>query len=127
LAFTAGVKVSVPDDDIEGCAEKSVILLLVTLKVRVCSASGSPSLIAVAHPETVWAPASSATVWFPPLAKDGGSFTAVTVKVAALLFDRNPGSVAVNVIVTEPFQSGSGIVTDATLFDIDTLSGALPE
>ena len=44
----------------------------------------------------------------------GASLTAVTVKVAGSEAKSRPGSVAVNVMVSEPFQSAFGIVIVAT-------------
>ena len=44
----------------------------------------------------------------------GASLTAVTVKLAASSANRAPGSVALKVIVSDPFHSASGIVIVAT-------------
>jgi len=58
----------------------------------------------------------------------GASLTAVTVKVAGSLSERNPGSVAVKVIVSLPFQSALGAVIVATrLTSILTVRSTLPE
>ena len=58
----------------------------------------------------------------------GASFTAVTVNVAASEPDKNPGSVAVKVMSSEPFQSGLGIVIVAMrLTSISTVNSLFPE
>src|SRR5439155_22553725 len=49
FAFGAGVKVSVPLAPTVGCAEKSVLSLLLTLKLTVCDDSFGPGEIAVAQ------------------------------------------------------------------------------
>jgi len=52
----------------------------------------------------------------------------LTVKVAGSSSDRSPGSVAVNVMVSMPYQSGSGIPIVATrLTSIVTVRSVLPE
>ena len=58
----------------------------------------------------------------------GASFTAVTVNAAASESDSRPGSVAVNVIVSLPFQVGDGMAIVATRpASIVTVSSVLPE
>ena len=51
----------------------------------------------------------SGMVWSGMLVTFGGSFIGVTVNVALSESVRFPVSVAVNVMVSAPFQSGSGI------------------
>ena len=57
----------------------------------------------------------------------GGSLTFVTVNVAGSSSHNPPGSVALNVIVSEPYQSALGIVIVATRFTILTVSCEFPE
>ena len=63
-------------------------MLPVTTKLTVWPASLGPAEIAVAQPATVWAPASSSTVWSAPFVKTGASLTGLTVSetVAVALF-----------------------------------------
>ncbi len=61
----AGVNDSVPLAATAGCppAVKSVVSLLVTVKLTTCAdSSAGPGEIACAQPATVWAPAFSLTV-----------------------------------------------------------------
>src|SRR5262245_59147524 len=73
-----------------GWALNRLLLSFLTMKFSVWLASSAgPALIVVAQPATVWAPASSRTVWLAPLVKLGASLTALTVIVkvwAALTF-----------------------------------------
>src|SRR5919206_10709 len=74
LALAAGVKVSVPSAATAGWVENRPLLLLVTLKWTVWLDSlAGPADMAVAHPEKLCAPASSATVLSGPLVKLGAS------------------------------------------------------
>jgi len=80
-----------------------LLLLLVTVKLSDwLEGSPEPLLKLLAHPLTVWAPASSFTDWSLPFVNDGSSFTAVTVTTNAsstvLLFD-----VPRTVIVAVPY------------------------
>ena len=59
--------------------------------------------------------APSATVWFGISVTTGASLTAVTVNVAGSESVSEPKSVAVNVIVSLPFQSTSSGVIVAIL------------
>jgi hypothetical protein len=63
-----------------GPAENNVGLVLATmLNDTVCADSlAGPELMALAHPTTLWGPASSGTVSSPPLVNEGASLTAVT-------------------------------------------------
>ena len=71
-----------------GWAEKRALLSLVTMKSTVWpDSSAGPALMAVAQPATVWAPASSCTVWSAPLVKDGASLTGLTVTVTLDVFE----------------------------------------
>src|SRR4029079_2693496 len=54
-----------------------------------------PALIAVAQPDTLWAPASSRTVWLTPLLKLGASLTGVPVTGLEPLTDRAPSDTLV--------------------------------
>ena len=66
-------------------------------------------------------------VWPGISATTGASLTGVIVNVAGSEVDEQPGSVAVNVIVSEPFQSAFGAVIVATRFaSIDTVNSVLP-
>src|SRR4029077_10254479 len=88
FALAAVVYVNVPLAAIAGCVANSALLLLVTVKLSAWPiSSAGPALIDVAHAATVWAPASSSTVWFAPAAKLGESLTEtiVTLIVAVLL------------------------------------------
>ncbi len=70
----------------------------------------------------------SLMVWLGMSETTGASLTLVTVKVAGSLSDNRPGSVAVNVIVSEPNQSAFGIVIVATrLISMLTVNSVLPE
>src|SRR2546428_259116 len=70
FALAAGVKVGVRLVVVAGVQASGVLLLLLTMKFSTCAASlAGPALIAVAHPTTVWPPASSFTVWFAPFVK----------------------------------------------------------
>src|SRR5881397_4009129 len=63
-----------------GWEENRALLLLETMKLRLCPASSAgPALMAVAQPATLCAPESSATVWSAPFVKLGASLTATTV------------------------------------------------
>src|SRR5215475_15046778 len=74
-----------------GCAEKSALLLFVTMKSNNCDdSSAGPFESAVAQGLTVCAPASSLTVWSAPLVNEGTSFTELTVIVAVALPALNP-------------------------------------
>ena len=55
----------------------------------------------------------SLIVWPGMSDTTGALLTAVTVNTAGSLSDSNPGSVAVNTIVSLPFQLGPGTVTVA--------------
>ena len=80
IASTADVYVRLPAALMAGWLEKRPLLLLDTLKVSDWAASSAgPSLSAVAHPFTVWAPEFSLTSSLAPLVNEGESFTAVTV------------------------------------------------
>src|SRR5262245_30145598 len=62
-AFGAGVYVKSPDALMVCCALNNAVLLLLTfLHAVFLIYSGSPLLIDVAQPATLWAPASSLTV-----------------------------------------------------------------
>ena len=64
------------------------MLFVLTVNVKVWPASlAGPTLIPVAHPATVCAPASSFTVWLSPSVKVGASFTAVTLIVTVATFE----------------------------------------
>ena len=72
--------------------------------------------MAVAHGLTVWAPASSSTVWSAPLVKLGASLTAVTVMVkvwVALLSTPPlavpPSSWMLTVTMAEPLALAAGV------------------
>jgi len=69
----------------------------------------------------------SAIVWPGILPTTGASLSGVTVNVARSLSDFPPGSVAVNVMVSEPFQSAFGTLIVATLDTMETVSALLPE
>jgi len=78
--------------------------------------SAGPALMPVAQPATLWAPASSSTVWSEPAVNDGTSFTAVTVIVnvwSALVSTPPlavpPSSLRLTVTVAEPFASAAGV------------------
>ena len=72
FALAAGVNVSVPAGETAGGVENSDgFVLFVTLNVTVWNDSFGPGEIPVAHPETLWAPASSSTVTFAPAVNDG--------------------------------------------------------
>ena len=62
LALAAGVKVKVPVVvEMAGCVANRALLLLLTPKLSDWpDSSGGPALMTVAHPVTVWAPASKA-------------------------------------------------------------------
>src|SRR5947209_14483451 len=93
LAFGAGVKVRVPVDETAGWLLNRPLLLLLTMKSSVWPLSlPGPLPRVVAHPETVWAAASSFTVWSAPLVKLGTSLTGLTViiTIAALAESRAP-------------------------------------
>src|ERR1044071_8115728 len=81
FASAATVNVSTPVEEIDGCALKRLLLLLLVLNETVCDDSfAGPALIAVAH-AAEYAPESSFTVTLPPLVNDGASFTLFTVIV----------------------------------------------
>ena len=111
-----------------GCTANNPLLSLPTWKAKLWPDSlAGPAEIPVAQPLTVWAPASSFTVWFAPLVNAGESFTAVTMKLAASESVCPPKSLAVNVIVSEPFQSALGMPIVATrLPSIVTVRSLLP-
>ena len=70
----------------------------------------------------------SVIAWLGISATTGASLTALTVNVAGSLSARSPGSVAVNVIVSAPFQSASGVVIVAIReASMLTVSSVLPE
>src|SRR5687768_5638923 len=80
LAFAAGVNVSVPLDEIAGCTENRLLLLLLTRNVNVCVLSlAGPGEMPVAQLETICGPASSPTTTSGPPVNTGGSLTALTV------------------------------------------------
>ena len=69
----------------------------------------------------------SVMVWSGISLTTGASFTALTVKVAGSSSKRLPGSVALKVIVSEPYQSASGMPMVATRVpSIVTVSSPLP-
>ena len=69
----------------------------------------------------------SDTVWLGIFETTGGSFTAVTVKVAGSLSDKPPGSVAVKVMVSLPFQLALATVMVATRAELmETLRAVFP-
>src|SRR5438874_2470455 len=80
FALGAGVKLSTPVAEIDGCALKSALLSFEAWKVAVCDASFGPAEMAVAQ-AAEYAPESSLTVTLPPDVNDGASLTAVTVMV----------------------------------------------
>ena len=83
--------------------------LPVTSNVTDCDDSlDAPSLIAVAHPATVFSPLSSATVSFGPLLKLGGSFTGVMWTVTVATSVPPFSSCAVYEKLSVPFASSSG-------------------
>ncbi len=81
-ALGAGVKVSVPPEEIAGWTENSASLLLLTWKLTVWPASLGPAEMAVAH-AALYAPESSFTVTSPPATKLGGSLTGMTVMLTS--------------------------------------------
>ncbi len=55
-----------------GCTLNKPLLLLATIKFNAWADSSlGPAKILVANPLTLWAPASSFTVWAPPTTNDG--------------------------------------------------------
>ena len=89
--------------------------MITKLSVWLDSLAG-PALMAVAHGLTVWAPASSSTVWSAPLVKLGASLTAVTVmvKVWVALVSTPPLAVPplswmLTVTVAEPLALAAGV------------------
>ncbi len=80
-----------------------------TWKARIWADSSAPALIAVAQPETLWAPASSATLASAPLVNDGASLTAVTVRVNDRVAVRPPAPVTVRVTVALPLRFAAGV------------------
>ena len=111
----AGVNVSVPVGPTAGWTAKSALsVLFVTENATVWANSfAGPSLIAVAQPGIECAPEFSKTVWLPPLVKEGGSLTAVTVivNVAGALSSVEPPplSWAWSVIVATPLAFAAGV------------------
>ena len=110
-----------PFEATAGCALKSALLSLLTLKVTVWPlSSAGPAEIAVAQLATLCAPASSLTVWSAPLVKLGASLTATTVmvkvcgaEVSTPPFAVPPSSCAVTVTVAVPFAlAGSAIAAE---------------
>src|SRR5437868_5285622 len=75
FAFGAGVKLSTPAAETDGCALKSALLSFEAWKVTVCEASFGPAEMAVAQ-AAEYAPESSLTVTLPPEVNDGASLTA---------------------------------------------------
>ena len=66
-------------------------------------------------------------VWSGMSVTIGASFKLLTVKVAGSLSVSSPGSVAVNVIFSPPYQSGSGMFIVATrLMSIVTVRLVFP-
>src|SRR2546426_1026541 len=123
FALAAGVKVSVPLAAMAGGTENSAELVVLTRKFSTCAASlAGPALIAVAHPTTVWPPASSFTVWFAPFVKLGTSFTALTVMVNFFLMIRRPPRSALlpyttlfRSTVADPFALAAGVKVSVPL------------
>ncbi len=83
LAFSAGVKVSLPVESTAGWPMKRALLSLVTTNETIWPASTGcePGEMSVAQPETLVVPESSNTVWSAPLAKLGAVLSR-TVSVA---------------------------------------------
>ena len=82
LAFGASVNVKVPvSKSIVGRTLNKALLLLVTVRVRVCVLSSAPPPTAnpVENPAFEYAPESSNTVTSPALLNNGASLTALTV------------------------------------------------
>lgn len=104
-----------PSSATAGATAKSEPLSVVTLKLTVWPASfAGPGEMSVAQAATVWAPASSSTVWSPPGVKLGASLTAptLTAKVCGALVSLPPlavppSSVATTVTMALPEVSGA--------------------
>ena len=69
-----------PSDEIAGCVENRLLLVLRHQKIeRLAASFAGPAEMAVAQSSMLLAPASSNTVWSDPLVKLGASLTAVTL------------------------------------------------
>src|SRR5436305_1186965 len=114
FAFGAGVKVSTPAGEIDGCALNRALLLLATMKWTVCPASFGPAEMAVAH-AAEYAPLSSSTATLPPAVKLGASLTPVTWMVKVTFAEVSAPPLAVpplscrfTVTVESPNAFGAG-------------------
>src|SRR5262245_59069081 len=108
-APATGLKVSTPVAGLmAGWTANSKGLSVDTEKFRDCvPSSAGPPEIAVAHPATVCAPASDATITFDPAVNEGASLTAATVTASGASTHSPPPSVARTVRVAEPFAFGA--------------------
>src|SRR5437667_25447 len=116
FALGAGVKLSTPVAEIDGCTLEGARVWLEGWKWTVWPpSSAGPAEMAVAH-AAEYAPESSLTVTLPPPVNDGASLTAVTVmvkvcgvEVSAPPLAVPPLSERVTVTVAVPFALAAGV------------------
>src|SRR5437667_6221197 len=118
FAFVARVKLSAPEELMNGVPENRLgLVLLVTTKLSVWpDSSGGPAEMLVAQLEMNWKPESSLTVRSGPFVNDGASLTALTVTANVCAADVStpplavpPLSMSETVMVAEPFAFAAGV------------------